>query len=200
MKKILTILLLVSTINFAQAVEAKEAIAADSIDLRAVVAKQIAAAIEKQTKAKLTPKPEEKPIVTEAKTTQNVAAGKQLEPVQAEAAPFFSVLTSLPLQYNVFALASVVIICFVFTRRIVLSFARSSKKTLKKKISLLREEKIGGSKENPKLVKARRSLKDNLEMLNKADGHVGKRAKQLNISKGELLLAARLKLFEVGKS
>ncbi|MDP2037823.1 MAG: hypothetical protein Q8L04_10605, partial [Ignavibacteria bacterium] len=70
---------------------------------------------------------------------------------------------------------------------------------LKKKIGLMREEKVGGSKENPKLAKTRRVLKENFELLKQTDGQIGKRARQLNLSKGELLLAARLKLYEVGK-
>ena len=63
----------------------------------------------------------------------------------------------------------------------------------------MREERVGGSKENPKLAKTRRVLKENLELFKQSDGQIGKRARQLNLSKGELLLAARLKLYEVGK-
>ena len=42
-------------------------------------------------------------------------------------------------------------------------------------------------------------LSENLELFKQSDGQIGKRARQLNLSKGELLLAARLKLYEVGK-
>ncbi|KAF0151664.1 MAG: hypothetical protein FD143_1797 [Ignavibacteria bacterium] len=199
MKTILAILIFVSVLCFAQTIETKETASADSIDLHALVAKQISDAIARQKQDELNPKLEEKHITLETNTTQKPVEREQLKPVQAESSPFLSVLTSVPWQYKVFAFASAVLLGLVFTRRIVLSFARSSKKALKKKIGLMREEKIGGSKENPKLAKVRKSLKDNLDMLKQPDAKIGKKAKQLNISKGELLLAARLKLFEVGK-
>ncbi len=193
MKKTLAIIVLVSTLGFAQKTDTTAFASKDSIDLHALVDKQIAAAIEKQLQEKLNPMP----VVTETKT---VAIEKvKPAPVQANANPFFDFIVTQPWQYKAFALISVLILGFVFIRRFILSFTSTSTKALKKKIGLMREEKVGGSKENPKLAKTRRVLKENFELLKQNDGQIGKRARQLNLSKGELLLAARLKLYEVGK-
>ena len=63
---------------------------------------------------------------------------------------------------------------------------------------MLREERVV-SQENPKLANSRLQLKDNITVLNATEKEISKAAKDLNIAKGELLLAARLNLLEVGK-
>jgi len=199
MKKLIAAFVLASTLSFSQSIDLEQKAATDSIDLQALVAKQMAAAIERQLEEKLNPGTEVKQIAIEPNTIKKVDEREKEKIIQAEASPFLSSLLAIPWQYKAFALFSVVILFFVFTRRIVLSFTRKSKKALKKKIGMMREEKVGGSKSNPKLAKTRMSLKDNLEMLKQNDRQVSKKAKQLNISKGELLLAARLKLYEVGR-
>ncbi|MDP3582713.1 MAG: hypothetical protein Q8S39_12325 [Ignavibacteria bacterium] len=193
MKKILVLIVLVSSFSFAQKADTTAVAAKDSVDLQAIVGKQMAAAIEKQLQEKLNPKP----VVTVTKAVEKPATIKKEKPAQANANLFYNFVLAQPWQYTAFALVSVLIIGFVFIRRFILSFTRTSTKTLKKKIGLMREEKVGGSKENPKLAKTRRVLKENLELLKQTDGQIGKRARQLNISKGELHLAARLKLYEV---
>lgn len=200
MKKILVILFFAACLNFAQTADSTNSASADSIDLHALVAKQIAAAMEKKENENLNPVQSENPIAVEKKDTGKSVESKEYKSIQADAVPFVVSISAIPWQYKMFAMLTFMIIIFVFARRFALSFSKSSKKAFKKKIGLMREEKVGGSKENPKLVKARRTLKDNLEQLKNANGQISKRAKQLNISKGELLLAARLKLFEVGKS
>jgi hypothetical protein len=64
---------------------------------------------------------------------------------------------------------------------------------------MMREEKVGGAKVNPKMIKVRKFLKDNLEIFKQNDQQLAKTARQLNVSQGELLLAARLKIFEMKK-
>ncbi len=199
MKKYLTIMVLASSICLAQTVELSQTVSTDSIDLQSVVAKQMAVAIEKQLQDKLNPKPVDTYPAVETKKIESVVEKQKEKPAHAEMLPFLSMLSTIPWQYKIFALVSIVIMGFVFTRRIVLTITRSSKKALKKKIGLMREEKVGGSKNNPKLVKVRKTLKDNLDILKHNDRQVSRKAKQLNISKGELLLATRLKLYEVGK-
>jgi len=67
---------------------------------------------------------------------------------------------------------------------------------LKKKISLMREEKVL-STVDPKKAKIRRSLK-NKSVLNNIDSKkLTKKAKQLQIPQGELALAAHLKYLEL---
>ncbi len=195
MKKALAIIVLISTIGSAQKADTTAFASKDSIDLHALVDKQIAAAIEKQLQEKLNPKP----IVVVTNVVEKPAKIEKGKSAQANANPFFDFIMTQPWQYKTFALISVIILGFVFIRRFILSFTRTSTKALKKKIGLMREERVGGSKENPKLAKTRRVLKENLELFKQSDGQIGKRARQLNLSKGELLLAARLKLYEVGK-
>ena len=105
---------------------------------------------------------------------------------------------SMPLHIRIFILISILIMIFVISRRIVVVFQRKSLRILKEKIRLLREEKVR-SKENPKLKRFRKELKERRLILNYSEKHITKVARDLNIAKGELLLAARLKLFEVGK-
>ncbi|KAF0142421.1 MAG: hypothetical protein FD122_775 [Stygiobacter sp.] len=195
MKKTLAIIVLISTIGFAQKADTTAFASKDSIDLHALVDKQMTAAIEKQLQEKLNPKP----IVVVTNVVEKPAKIEKGKSAQANANPFFDFIMTQPWQYKTFALISVIILGFVFIRRFILSFTRTSTKALKKKIGLMREERVGGSKENPKLAKTRRVLKENLELFKQSDGQIGKRARQLNLSKGELLLAARLKLYEVGK-
>lgn len=199
MKKTIALFVFISTICMAQT--AADTIAftpKDSIDIQAIVEKQIAAARERALNEKLNPKPviaETKKEIVAAKT-----AKKEINVTkQATANPFITFISAQPWQYTVFALASFFIVGFVLARRIIVSFTRSSKKVLKQKIGMMREEKVGGSKSNPKLAKTRKMLKDNLEIFQQANMQIDKKAKQMNLAKGELLLAARLKLYEVGK-
>lgn len=195
MKKILALIVLVSSFSFAQKADTTAIAAKDSVDLQELVSKQMAAAMEKQLHEKLNPKP----VAAVTKAVEKPVTIKKEKSTQANANPFYNFILAQPWQYTAFGLISVLIVGFVFIRRFILSFTRTSTKALKKKIGLMREEKVGGSKENPKLAKTRRVLKENLELLKQTDGQIGKRARQLNLSKGELLLAARLKLYEVGK-
>lgn len=199
MKKTITLLVFISTLCMAQA--AADTIAftpKDSIDIHAIVEKQIAAARERALNEILNPKPlaaETKKETVVAKTVKKeINATKQ-----ANANPLITFILAQPWQYTVFALVSFFIIGFVLARRVIVSFTRSSKKALKQKIGMMREEKVGSSKSDPKLAKTRKMLKDNLEIFQQANKQIDKKAKQMNLAKGELLLAARLKLYEVGK-
>lgn len=199
MKKTITLLVFISTLCMAQvAADTIAFTSKDSIDIHAIVEKQIAAARERALNEILNPKP----VVAETKKETVVAKTVKKEinaTKQANANPLITFILAQPWQYTVFALVSFFIIGFVLARRVIVSFTRSSKKVLKQKIGMMREEKVGGSKSNPKLAKTRKMLKDNLEIFQQANKQIDKKAKQMNLSKGELLLAARLKLYEVGK-
>ena len=199
MKKIIALFVFVSSLCIAQVTADTIAYTSkDSVDIHAIVEKQIAAARERALNEKLNPKP----VVAEAKKEIVVAKTVKKEITttkQATANPLITFILDQPWQYTVFALVSFFIIGFVLARRVIVSFTRSSKNALKQKIGMMREEKVGGSKSNPKLAKTRKMLKDNLEIFQQANTQIDKKAKQMNLAKGELLLAARLKLYEVGK-
>jgi hypothetical protein len=63
---------------------------------------------------------------------------------------------------------------------------------------MLREEKVV-SKTDSKLNRTRKKLLSSKLIFNVPDHHISKMAKGLNIATGELQLASRLKLFEIGK-
>lgn len=121
----------------------------------------------------------------------------EIVPVKAEPSnKLLELIVNIPIQYIIFIVVSSIIIFFVIGRRVVLSFKRRTKRALKKKISALREEKVV-SVANPKLQTTRKKLKGRIR--ENSIKSINKIAKELNISKGEVQLAARLKFFEVGK-
>ena len=121
------------------------------------------------------------------------------KPTVAESSFFFSFFAKLPFQYQLFILVSSGIVGFVIVRRIISTIAKNSNRNLKNRIGMMREEKVGGAKVNPKLLKIRKMLKDNLDIFKQNEKHLAKTARELNVSQGELLLAARLKFHEMKK-
>lgn len=212
MKKLIFLLTVISIVSHAQSVETISS-TSDSVDIREMVLQQINNARQRQYAEVNNPqlpvvpndtinepvKEEiqqaslltDKLIVPEVKKASNKSAAINVS--------FFQPFLQLPLQYQIFIAVSITIVSFVILRRTLYSLNKRSKKALKKKIGMLREEKVGGAKINPKIQKTRKILKDNLEIFKHNDKQLSKNAKQLSISKGELLLAARLKLLEVGK-
>ncbi|MBI5730129.1 MAG: hypothetical protein HY963_03235 [Ignavibacteriales bacterium] len=164
----------------------------DSVNIRAMVQKQINFALEKRTESKIGSLPalEEKIKVLADKMNQ----------AQAEPRPtFFNFLLSQPLYYKLFATGSFLILFFFVLKRILTNLNRKSISSLKNNIGMMREEKIGGGKQNPKLVRIRKALKEKIEIFMRSEKHLSKTAKQLNVAKGELMLAAKLKILEVEK-
>jgi hypothetical protein len=164
----------------------------DSVNISDIVQKQIQVALEKQNEVKAYVAPEVLPEKI-----------KIPEPVKIAQTPgqlnlVLSFIQNQPVHVQIFAGISLFIVFFVSFRRIIGSVKRKSLNALKQKITMLREEKVR-VKENPKLQTARKQLMGKELIFMKSDKQVSKTAKELNISKGELLLAARLKLLEVGK-
>lgn len=87
---------------------------------------------------------------------------------------------------------------FVSFRRIKLN-KTTGLKTLKKNINLMREEKFVVTA-NKRISRLRSELRKNPEYLVVKDKSVSKTAKDLNIAKGELMLAAKIHSFELSKS
>ncbi len=162
----------------------------DSVDVAALVQLQIEAAKRKALE----------PIVYKPKVEEKIVVSKVMPKVQnASVNTTFTFFTKLPWHYQLFGGISVLILLFVLFRRAFLLASKKSLKKLKKNISLLREERVVSLKRDAKVDKARRELKNSSYIFNNSEKQLTKNAKQLNLSKGELLLAARLRLFEVGK-
>lgn len=105
---------------------------------------------------------------------------------------------TLPLQLQIFFAASFLILFTISIRRAVYMIKRRSSRALKSKITMLREEKVV-SKTDSKLNKTRKKLLSSKLISNVPDSRISKMAKGLNIATGELQLASRLKLFEIGE-
>jgi hypothetical protein len=85
----------------------------------------------------------------------------------------------------------------VLIRRVKIKKKNIRRKKLVKNINSIREEKVV-AKDNPKLKNVRTKLKNNPENFGE-ENSFGETAKELNISKGELLLAAKIKSYELSK-
>jgi len=165
-------------------------LSADSVDVHAMVQKQIILAMEKHTESKidLLPDSQEKIKVP----PDNVS------PSYSESKPaFLNFLFSQPLHYQLFTFGSFLILLYIALKRVLTNLRRKSVNTLTSKIEMMKEEKVGGGKLNPKLARIRKTLKEKIEIFKRSEKQMSKTAKQLNVSKGELILAAKLKMMEV---
>lgn len=161
-------------------------IAADSVNISDIVRDQIERAKMKQSAVVI---PE---VVREA------GLDVKNEPVKTEKNKPLSVYASLPIQYQIFIAASILVLLILAIRRTLLVMKKKSSRGLKIKIAMLRDEKIV-VRTNSKLASIRRKLKGGREILDASEAKISKVAKDLNIAKGELLLASRMKLYELGK-
>ncbi|MDF1611237.1 hypothetical protein [Stygiobacter electus] len=195
MKKYLIIILFLTLSTFAQTIDTLNFAPTDSVDIKAIVQQQIKEAIKKKSY-----------IQQIALPIENKNNSLKIEKANTKNAPtakvdlFAKIFASLPLQYKIYLSLSLIIILFVLLRRTLFQLKRKSTKKFKERIVLLREEKIGGSIVNKKKKQIRLKLKDNPITLKQNEKEIALSSKQLNISKGELLLAARLKLLEVSKA
>ena len=176
--------------------------APDSVDIRQMVEEQISAIKIRQ--------------LEEAKKSENIAEKSEtsLTSKDENRSDLFytslvstlerikTSLLSLDVMNNKFSIlgfATILIFSVVIIRRKILSRQKDNKNSLKENIRLLREEKAV-KKLNPKLTDVRNSLiRDSLTFANPKAG-ISKIAKELNIAKGEILLAAKLKSHELNKA
>jgi len=192
MKYFLTAFLIFSSILFAQTKEIDSthtAVSSDSVNIKEMVLKQIEAAKEKSSISAAV-------IVKTPEVKLGVPADAQQSSVEENR--IIHVLNNMPLHIKLFLSLSAIILLAIVFRRVLLSFGKKTTTTIKDKIALLREEKVG-SKENPKLKASREQLMNSKILFDATDKEISRAAKDLKIAKGEFLLAARLKLFEVGK-
>lgn len=195
MKKYLIIILFLTLSTFAQTIDTLNFASTDSVDIKSLVQKQINDALLKNSVTHQVEKPIESKNTSFEATNVNSNATSNVN-----LNLFAKIFASLPLQYKIYLSLSLIIILFVLLRRTLFQLKRKSTKKFKERIALLREEKIGGSIVNKKKKQIRLKLKDNPITLKQNEKEIALSSKQLNISKGELLLAARLKLLEVSKA
>lgn len=197
MKKLILILFFFQIVLFGQVTDSISYMSDNSINIKAIVQKQINDAILKKSD-------QQKSIVNEKEVltvpAQNISLKvEEKNTNNAEYNLFTNLFAKIPLHYKIYLFLSTAIILGLIFRRSIYKLKKASVKKLKNRIALLREEKIGGSIIDPKKRKLRLELKENISLLKPSEIEIAKTAKQLNISKGELILAARLKFLEVNK-
>jgi hypothetical protein len=191
MKQILLILTVVTNLFLrAQEIDTAKTKAAssDSLKISDMVQLQIQQAMEKETKAS------KESVPLPVKTISAAAAENKAGLVEM----IYNYLSAQPLYIKLFSVISMMIILFVLGRRLLIGIQNRTLSKLKARIQLLRDEKVR-PKVDPKMQSLRIGLRENETLFNKSDKYLSRKARDLNISKGELLLAARLKLFEVGR-
>jgi hypothetical protein len=161
----------------------------DTLKISELVEKQIVSAKEKQLLLQLS---------KDNNVYKPILVKEKLKIDQVHNTSVNSFIQNQPLHIQLFGLCAIAVILFVLIRRLGFILKRRSKQAQKDKIQMLREEKIKSSPQ-PKLQFSRRSLRNSELVLKGSEKHISRTAKDLKISKGELVLAARLKLFEVGK-
>lgn len=191
MKKVTVFMLILTSLIAAQGVKELNSVSTDSIDIRALVQQQIENARNKKSEVFIPVKQEvveaiPAPVVTE-------------KPKAAQSDSPFAFFLNQPAQYKFYEIVSLVIIGFVVIRRVLSNADKKTRKDLKAKIGMMRDEKVSGIKIDPKLQKIRKVLKDKLDIFKQSEKHLARTARELNVSQGELLLAARLKYYEMKK-
>jgi len=105
---------------------------------------------------------------------------------------------SLSIDVKIFIAVSTMILFAVLFRRILIQFKKNEGKGLKKRIAMIREEDVIVKKDR-KLSKTRKALRKIKVIENVPSGSLDLIARELSISKGEILLASKIKKFEYGK-
>ncbi len=179
----------------------------DSINISSIVSKQIAEALLKQQEQIQNVVVEQDTVTEkteEQKDSLNIAIVPASDIIKQNAATDNGLLKTESenesgIDFRIAVLSSAVLLAagIVSIRRIKLS--RKSLKGLKNNINLMREEKIVKPADK-KLSQLRSKLKKSTEQLGSLDEAVSLTAKNLNIAKGELMLAAKIKSFELSQS
>lgn len=162
----------------------------DSVNISEIIQSQVAAAQLKEVNeknsvqqvvkpvAKPVAKPETKPVAKAVKSSEKLDQA------------------SMPVGIFLFVVGSLVIFYFLIFRKKM--FERKSKAALKNNIKMLREEKLmvrtKERKNNP-----RPKLVDDTAHMNPKGMVISQMAKELKVSQGEILLAARIKSYEMAR-
>ncbi len=163
----------------------------DSVNIKQLVASQI----EYARKEQLSEKSRTKDAALPATKSVNTVTGNIF---------FNNMPGSLNASYKIimkisfFGFISLMAALLIYLRRRHLYKDASINRSFKDNIKLLREEKLF-AKKNPKLSKLRKELGSSPATFNYSKERISKTAKEMNISKGEILLAAKIKAHEFNR-
>ncbi len=165
---------------------------ADSVNISQLVAAQIQQARDRQLSAQ---------AVTAANQTKlpQVKTIKTVQAVSGNSPIVFQISYDTMMKILILGSASVMAVLVVFIRRKRYNKKFNAKKSFKDNIKSLREEKLF-VKNNPKLSEVRNKLGSSPSIYNYSKEGVSNAARDLNISKGEILLAAKIKAHELSKT
>ena len=165
---------------------------ADSINISQMVAAQIEQARRKQLAEKSQPKAAETKTLPD-NTTQTTANFPSNLPVA------LNISFGTMMKISIMGVASVMAVLIIFIRRKRFNKTFRTKRSFKDNIKLLREEKII-AKKYPKLSDVRNKLGNSPSIYNYSKEGISKAARELNISQGEIMLAAKIKAHELSKT
>lgn len=167
------------------ALKSTDTITGDSINIKSLVEQQILAAKLKMEQEKL-----EKKNVNNSYEV-NISNVPVFKPKKT----LIQLFLNLSFEVKLLLIISFFLFLLIAIRRIILKVHKKAKQGLKNKIKLLREEKVISKLEDKK-SKSRRTLIHDLPVNRLTEKNITKKAKELKVSKGELMLAARLKYLE----
>jgi len=165
----------------------KDTISEDTINVRSLVEQQILAAKLKMQKESINND-------SNNAYKMNVSEVPNFKPKKT----LVQLFLNLSFEVKVLLIFSIFLFTLIAMRRIVLRIKIKEGIELRNKIKLLREERVP-SRVDDKKSKSRRELIHNLPVKKLSEKNITKKAKELKISKGELMLAARLKYLEYEK-
>jgi hypothetical protein len=172
------------------------AVPADSIDLSALVQSQVEAAQAGEIKSGINYQVPEK--VKPEPVKPKVKVKKQ------EAGMFENIVITLNnfnrqyLNVTIFIAGSVLILGFFLGRRLLKTIFGQSKRKLKKSINLIRNEKPVYV-QNKKLYELRSKLAESNNIYDMSEESIPGKARNMNVGKGEIMLAAKIKAFQLSK-
>lgn len=165
----------------------KDTTSEDTINVRSLVEQQILA-------AKLKMEKESKSNDSNNSYKEYVSDVPNFKPKKT----LLQLFLNLSFEAKFLIIFSVFLFTLIAVRRIVLRIQIKEGIELRNKIKMLREERVPSRIEDKK-SKSRRELIHNLPVKKLSEKNITKKAKELKISKGELMLAARLKYLEYEK-
>lgn len=158
----------------------------DTIDVRELVAQQILMAKIKNEKNEV----KQPDIIQAAPQYKN-----DVPVVIKKKKSLYQLFVDLPFNIKLLISFSAFLFVLIFIRRAVLKAQQKSKKKLKINIGKLREEKLQPVTDYRR-SKFRKELLSNPVINKLNDKNITKKAKELKVAQGELMLAARLKYYE----
>jgi hypothetical protein len=182
----------------------------DSVDIKQIVLLQIETARKKQTQDSITAlkaksiqsAPVKSVALSQVKVTVKQKSEKtQWEQFVAYTEPVIYAMSKasvMTIKLAIIGAFSCIAFFVVFVRRKKISLDKTKKNDIKDSIKLIREEKVK-DKKNKSLSFVRNKLIGSTSTLQLSSDSVSKHARELNISKGEIYLAARIKLHELKK-